>query len=130
MGQACNPLGQALTRYRLEYVDMTVLVDDQPVQRRVKTIIVQHYDSDTLAKSENMEEFYFGEHIGRYRWSAYTTNPQAAGVDLAMRCPPRPYTGDSDARFRLSDCRDLTNYRTADGSMTGDRYNWPDGPIP
>lgn len=130
LGQACQPMGQALTRYRIEYVDMTVLVDDQPVQRRVKTIIVQHYDFDTISKSQQLEEFYFGEHIGRYRWSAYNTNPTPAGADLGMRCPYRPYTGDSDARFKLSDCRDLTNYRTADGSMTGDRYGWPNVPVP
>jgi hypothetical protein len=130
VGQKCKSLGPALTRYRLEYVNMTVLVDDQPVQRRVKTIIVQHYDHNTVSKSQQLEEFYFGEHIGRYRWSAYTTKARPASAELAMRCPPRAYTGDSDARFKLSDCRDLTNYRTADGSMSGDLYDWPKGPIP
>jgi hypothetical protein len=122
VGEACKPLGQALTRYRIEDVKVTVLVDGVPTDRTIRTVISQHFDHATVAQSEAMEEFYLGFHVGRYRWSSYTLGPPA-GADLGMRCPARPFSGAPG--FRLNDCRDNTNLRTADGTMSGDRYGWP-----
>jgi hypothetical protein len=123
-GDPCHPMGQSLTRYRVEQVPWTLFVDGKPETHVERTVVVQHYDRETIAKSQAMEEFYLVRHAGRLRWSSYTTSAPR-GADLSLRCPSRPYTGDSDPRFRLNDCRDLTNLRSDSEAMTGERYGWP-----
>lgn len=122
VGDQCHPMGHAYTRYRIEDVPVTFTHDGVAERYVVRTIIVQHYDHATIAESHAMEEFHFGYHVGRWRWSAYTRG-SPAGADLAMRCPERAYGGEPG--FTLSDCRDLTNLRSDDEAMSGARYGWP-----
>lgn len=124
-GAACAPLAGAYTRYRLETVDVRLMIDGAPTTRRIRTVISQHFDHPTIGGSQAMEEFYLGERVGRYRWSSYTVEPPA-GHDLDLRCPTRPFTGvPEDRRFQLNDCRDFTNFRTHGGAFRGERYGWP-----
>lgn len=127
VGDACHPMGSAFTRYRIEDVDWPITIDGKPETRRLSTIISQHFDHATVGESQAMEEFYFARHAGRLRWTSYTRGAPV-GADLDMRCPPRPFTGEPG--FRLNDCRDLTNLRTDDAGMSGDRYGWPKEPVP
>jgi hypothetical protein len=122
VGEPCHPLGQALTRYRISDIDLEFTHDGVRERYKVRTVITQHFDHETIAKSQAMEEFYFGYHVGRYRWSSYTRSAPM-GADLDLRCPARPYTGEGG--FTLNDCRDLTNLRSGDGAMTGAGYGWP-----
>lgn len=124
-GATCAPLTGSYTRYRVEDIEVMMTVDDAPMTRRIRTVISQHFDHPTIDGSTAMEEFYLGEHVGRYRWSSYTVAPPR-GDDLDLRCPVRPFTGvPENPRFRLNDCRDLTNYRSHHGAFTGERYGWP-----
>lgn len=122
VGDPCHPMGEALTRYRVEDLAVRFSNNGVPEQWIVRTVIVQHFDHSTVAKSQAMEEFYFGYHVGRYRWSSYT-RAAPVGADLDIRCPVRPFTGE--AGFTLNDCRDLTNLRSDDDAMSGERYGWP-----
>lgn len=104
---ACPPLGEALTRYRLELVDFPFAVKGATSTRMVSTVISEHYDRATIETSDALERSYLGQSYGLLRWEAWRKTPPAIG-DLPERCGPVAYSVAPGPGWMLNDCRTYT----------------------
>ena len=123
---ACPPLGQAYTRWRLETVLIPFVVSNSAQKIAVSTIISEHYDHGLIATSQHMERTFFGKGWGRLIWEAWgQARPK---VDLTARCPGTAWSTPPAPGWQIEDCRYSTNIVAANTPMTGQGFGWPAGP--
>lgn len=106
---ACPPLGEALTRYRLELVDFPFAVKGATSTRMVLTVISEHYDRATIETSGALERSYLGQGYGLLRWEAWRKTPPPIG-DLPERCGPVAFSDAPAPGWQINDCRTYSNF--------------------
>ncbi len=126
-GAACLATSHAYTRYRLQTVSVPFLIRGASTAISRPTIISEHFNAATLARSTAMERFFLMQGVGRVIWEVWSRG-DAGGPppsDLARRCPGTAWSTPPAPGWRLSDCRYATNLRPAGGSLSVDAYGWP-----
>lgn len=105
-------LNEALTRYRLESVDMPFAVAGAHETRTISTVISEHYDARTIGRAGALERSYLGQGYGLLRWEAWGRVPPSI-TDLPERCGPVAYSDPPAPGWVLRDCRTYTNVMEA-----------------
>jgi len=121
---ACDYLNEAYTRWKLEDVPIPFIIRGQKRLVTVSTILSEHYDGPSIARSRHVERSFFGRGYGRLVWEVWGTTPPTV-PDLAERCPLTPFSLPPARGWQLEDCRYATNLVAAEGRLTGARLGWP-----
>jgi len=129
VGSACAASSSAFTRYRLAQVSLPFTVGGRRTDITLPTIISEHFNAATLARSSALERTFMARGVGRAIWEAWSKHPATIG-DLARRCPGTAWSTPPAPGWFLTDCRYATNLVPADGAMSGDRYGWPQKRLP
>jgi hypothetical protein len=120
----CSADNPGLTRYRLEVVEIPFIEAGVRTSRTLPTVISEHFNNATLAKSTALERSFFAAGVGRVIWEAWTTSA-ATDPNLADRCPGTVWSTPPAPGWALVDCRTSTNVFDTDGSMSGEIFAWP-----
>ncbi len=132
---------RAFTRYRL-------VAEAFPFQRlgtsatptrwetSLPTIVVEHFDGPSLARSHAMERFYYARGFGKLRWESWDTDrAKAAQAELfsrSERCAPLSGSTPPGDAWKMIDCRMWTNI-VSDPTRPNWRvreFNWPPADLP
>ena len=120
-------MSSAYTRYRLENVSMPFLSNNVQTNLVIPTVISEHYNGSTVARSTELERFYFAQGWGKLRWEYWSTSPPSR--DLTGECPSVPTweVAPSFWRAQLTDCRTWTNIipDTSGWSVSDYGWGWP-----
>jgi len=115
----CDARSNSWTRYWTQDIDY-------PQLGTVATIVSEHFNNRSVARSTALERFFFGKGWGRLVWQAWSTERRPEPEwNVPARCPLVGDVGAPGRNWVLYDCRTSTLVEPADGSLTGNDLWFP-----
>jgi hypothetical protein len=133
----------AYTRYTRDTLDVPyrVVSHDRQVDAgkwRIDSIVSEHFGGRSVEAANHLERFYFGRHLGKYRWErwealALSKEPhneqRAESLAKSERCAKLPYSEPPSPGWVMVDCRMWTNLVQQPRPWRYSQFGWPGAAI-